>query len=739
MSPPRRRSARLASTPKVSLCFSLFFLAVFGRDRSKEPTLTNGKQPTKLSSSLGAVQEQNELPTPIAARALPPIPASPVVALRHTTCRIPTTPPSSALKPPHNGMHPSKVHQSTGEPSSALRLGFTDIKPETERSSFGPVGQNTPSRTSSMATSTFSFDFSKSIGSGQFSSDAQRIMEELQEKAARIKADLVAQREANTSDISGRRFAKPKGRFSAAHSAEFDKMDSIENHASAWRANRFTPVVAVAGVKRSPSKANLDTTPSKPSLARSPSKTSLNQPFDNPRRDLKRKSSAANLDGRSASSASPKKERQEDAVAKPQAVPVPIQGLSSAKRMKKLRGDDASASRPDRLGGSSSKPLPKAPSSTISRLLSPTKASRAHFGSPGKSIASASTPSKSLYGQLGRPTGAAIPTLVSPFKSLDSTKQRNVSPGRLQKVKSILRGFSNNEVVERSCTIPQPSVSQTPGPRRTDKELPPLPLTTPRRLLTKRVTFTPDTKRAAVEAQNSPSPLRRSIMKFGSPSKGLNTNRGPETDPKEVASGKIEYPDLSAYSHLLNSSDKKDDEATTPGTFTFRSAHTIEFKDTSRKGFGMSPGKPSIRQVRESMPGTFPGPSAPSTHPDKENKAPSSPVKLLSGVPHGLSTKKRNRPSTDEEDAANEAVERAVKKQKSMHVPDGQKLLAARTVGTPAGSAKKIRLDRLANSTPRRTLAATARGTPASASPTKKRVGMSISRLNMLARPKNRV
>jgi hypothetical protein len=122
------------------------------------------------------------------------------------------------------------------------------------------------------------------------------------------------------------------------------------------------------------------------------------------------------------------------------------------------------------------------------------------------------------------------------------------------------------------------------------------------------------------------------------------------------------------------------------------------------------------------MPGSFPG-SATSTGSNKENKAPVS--ALFKALPHGIMTKKRHRVSTDEEDAEREAEERAAKKRKDEHVPEGEALLAPRLLGvaSPSGIPTPNKL-----LTPGRFASQSA----------KKKATLSLSRLNMLARPKLR-
>ncbi|CAM1505267.1 Fc.00g109040.m01.CDS01 [Cosmosporella sp. VM-42] len=711
MSPPRRRSARLASASAVK---------------------------TKATPGLSSVAECAESPSNrLSRRQIGAFPSSPNPA--------PSTPSSSAVKPPSDEMHPSKFKQSIGEPSSALRLGFTDIKSAGRDTSRTPGGlQSTPSKIGVLPPSSpFTFRFAREAAETELSGDARRMMEELRSKAAEIKAEMVAKREAEGDgfDGQGRKIAKPRGksgRFSAAHMAEFKKMDSIENHASAWRAEkgRFTPV---SGLKRSPSKANLDaTTPTsqtKSGLKRSPSKPDLNIPPATPRMkaNLKRSSSRANLD-EYQQSPSPKK------TAPPVSTSRPLLGnfgqRSTAKRLKKSMEDDASSARPISRDGTS---IPRPTSSkglgnltysnsSLARLMSPTKASLAHVASQGRSTVSlVESPSKSDLGG-GLTRSATTGNLSSASKPL-IPRGRVISPGRFQKVKSILRG-QRTPSGKAQTAIPQPAISQTPDPTRVvDKELPPLPLTTPRRKLTKHVAFTPEVTRAAVE-QNSPSP-----QKFTGFSKTRLTKELEEAQYPALAgvlaqakSGEVKYPDLSGFRPLPEPpKDREILKPSVPGTFSFRSDHTIKFGDPPPTGFGASPGQSSVRHVRGStkpteMPGSFPEPSSAISHPNKENKAPA-PTRMLFKA-HGMSNKKRHRATWDEEESELETDGRAAKKRKNEHVPEGQALLAPRLVAsTPKSSAKKPQ------ATPR---------TPGTASPTKKRGLLSMSRLNMLARPKNR-
>ncbi|KAK7414874.1 hypothetical protein QQX98_006295 [Neonectria punicea] len=748
MSTPRRRSARLAGP-------------------------TKGKA---AAPSLSSVTEYAEAPK----RERLNLPSSPILG--------PSTPTSSAVKPPHDEMHPSKAHQTMGQPSSALRLGFADIKPNNRDGSRIGV-PSTPSKIGVPA-SPFTFRVAREAAETELSSDAQRLMDELREQAAMIKADLVAQREAESAaaDAHDRKIAKPKGksgRFSAAHMAEFKKMDSIEGHASAWRAQngRFTPVVSTlkrtpsnadldatptsqfkAGLKRSPSKADLDATPTsqfKPSLKRSPSKANLEttptsqlktgiprspskadlQPATptTPRikPSLKRKSSRANLQDYQQSP-SPKKTAA-PALTKPQ-IFANVEQRVPSKRFKHNLEDDTSTARPVSRDGTSI-PRPKSsgagsskappPLAGLARLMSPAKASLFQTAAQGKpTISLVKSPSKTDLGR-GLTKSASLQSLTSSAKP-ETPRSRVISPGRFERVKSILRGHRTASGNAHTA-IPQPASSQTPAPPKLEKVLPPVPLTTPRRKVTKHVAFTPEVSRMATE-QGSPSPQK--MVPKSQALRTLEEDQYPALDAvlAKGQSDDVVYPDLSGFRPLPELPGKQGaaKPPSVPGTFTFRSDHTIEFSGAPAAGFGGSEGQSSIRQVRQSlkpvpaMPGSFPAPASPSTHPNKENKAPAA-TKILFGAPHGMSNKKRHRASWDEEETEKEDADRAAKKRKNQHVPEGEALLAPRLIGsTPMNSTKKTRASRSVSAT------------PGSASPTKKRGIISMSRLNMLARPKHR-
>ncbi|EEY22691.1 conserved hypothetical protein [Verticillium alfalfae VaMs.102] len=540
---------------------------------------------------------------------------------------------------------------------------------------------------------------------------------------------------------------------SAAHMEEFKKMDSIEGHASAFRAQpgRFTPVKK--SLKRTSSKANLEDTP-KSTLHRSPSKNDLQSTPSQAVSGLKRTSSKANLDERTEKQplgTTPSKLRA--FAPQPQPSPSPV------KRVRQQIEDDASSRRPISRDGSS---LPRPTSSSnASASLARSSSTLTSTTSPGKATAAR--------------TG--LPKISQPALTKSPSKASLSGLTQFERVKSILRGGKSPAQPAKSA-IPQPfaGVSQTPGPRILDKPLPAVPFTTPRRKLFKRVEFTPDSK-------DTPSKSRGEVS-YPNLDAILSRMNEPES---RGAAGEIKSP-------LPASPNKREEKAsevpTVPGAFTFRSERTARFGTGSPAGFGSSPGQLSVRQVRasitpvEEMPGSFPEtadlPRATHTsktpvksmtagikhgltnekrartntepfvlnkegttpakivfegvphglpnekrarthvepsHPNKENK---SPVKILTGVAHGLANKKRARATEDDEpDVDQEGADRGGKRRKAEPAPH------ARVLGTP----------KLARSTPIPSPQKVSAGTP---SPVKKRAGISMSRLHMLSQPKLR-
>lgn len=254
---------------------------------------------------------------------------------------------------------------------------------------------------------------------------------------------------------------------------------------------------------------------------------------------------------------------------------------------------------------------------------------------------------------------------------------------------------------------PLPSIPTTPvAPARTKS--------------VKHVNFTPDavSPHAAMVA-NSPSPLKSCIPRSTSKlNLSAEAHASGETPTEEVLypslaghpalakfPSEVGYPSLGTPRPLPEPPRQAKTEPrptpSVPGTFHFRSERTMNFS-TPPKGFGSSPGQVSVRQVRPSIfpsniPGSFP-------EGNKENTAP------LPSIPHGMPNKKRHRADSDEEGENDD--KRSPKKQKA--VPEGPMLVAPRVMAPMPSPRLK---------------------TP---SPTKKKSVLTLSRLNMLARPKVR-
>ncbi|KAI1476021.1 hypothetical protein F4774DRAFT_394890 [Daldinia eschscholtzii] len=669
-----RRSARIASA-------------------SKKPTASPAPQ-------LDALPEQDErtpTSTKPATRRLDAIASSPM--------HQPATPAvATPVKLPMSEMHPSKVHPTTAAPSSGLKLGFVDIDYTKKPNEISGLIQSTPSKTPAPS-SDFTFRYTKPNRNGDegLTPAAKKMMEGIREEAAKIKVELAAKHEQEKQEEAaneGRKIRQAKGkasRFSAAHMAEFKKMDSIENHPSAFRAAqaRFTPVKG--GLKRSQSKANLDEVDS------TRSKKSSTRPVP---------------------STSEKEQQQSE---------------SPVKRTKQRTDDDVSALRPVSRDGSFI-PRPKSSGNDSARsgiprsyglanLMTPTKSSLARANSiKAPSTALTKSISKPDLGTLGRSSSKkGINTLkksVSSNAIADNKPTHVQTPGRFDRVKSILKRHVTG--AKSKSSIPQlvASPSKTSIQERIDDDLPQAPLTTPGRKLERRVNFTPVTKRATTMLLDSPSPVKSSIPRSKALSQlrfGSSTAEKPAND--KASEGEVTYPDLSSYCRDV------DEEAETstpsqplesvPGTFTFRSDHTISFGGVSPQGFGAAAGQASLRHVRNSvlptprMPGGFP--SQLETSPNKENADPA----VGTGIPHGMSNKKRHRATWDEEEEDEGAKRGGKKLRKDPQAVEGYALVAPR----------------LASESPMKKLG----GTSHTPSPQKKKKGgLSLSRLNMLARPKVR-
>ncbi|KAI0390178.1 hypothetical protein F5Y17DRAFT_462026 [Xylariaceae sp. FL0594] len=660
----------------------------------------------------------------------------------------PTTPSSAApIKLPISEMHPSKAHRSMADPSSALRNGFTDINYNTTLAQ--TIIQSTPSK-SVVPSSEFSFRSELPNVQKGLSLEAQKIFNDIREEAARLKPAIAAELEAQRleENVHGRKIAQGKkkaGRFSAAHLAEFKKMDSIEGHPSAFRAapGRSTPVKATTplkkGIKRSQSKADLDdtetarckTVPARPSVRDT---SVIEDTSESPSKPSKRM-----------------RQRFED----------------DASTLRPVTRDGTSIPRPKSSGSDSLRTgIPR--SQTLGSLKTPTKSSLARTNSlKTPPIGSVESPSNSrLQGTTKFSDKIEKSLLLSPMdrsvnkmflgslKRLPGAKSTGSgsgipthvqTPGRYDRIKSILKRHASGS--KPASSIPQLSASTTKAPVNTKRSPPVAPPTTPR---LKQVDFGPGTKRAEKIRQlqvQSPSPVKSSIpkpashLKLPAPKFTAGTKKvNSKVADTEPGKGEVKYPDLSAY---------VEGGASVPGTFTFRSDHTISVNSPS-EGFGAAAGQATLRQVRESMttslrlPGSFPSTSESS--PDKENQ------ESILTIPHGMTNKKRHRAGSDDEDEepiltiphgmANKKRHRAGPDEDEEDEGAKRGMKKPRKDPSAAVEGHAVVAPRLANQgSPAKRLLSGKPMRAASQTPSpqkKKKTGLSMSRLNMLARPKQR-
>lgn len=569
------------------------------------------------------------------------------------------TPTSAITRPSHDEMHPSKVHQSTTKQAdSGLILGFNPVKKDANGNVVREtVAHDTPSKAKASPISQYGtpgFEFKFACQESQLSDEAKKLMESVREDVAKIKAQMVLEKDKQNAADRGaeglngrdRRIAQPKGkagRFSSAHMAEFKKMDSIANHPSAFRATpgRFQPVGTT--LKRTNSKAGFDEAESR---RQSPPKAT--------------------------------------------AKPCPAPAAPSAKRVKHDKTDDVSTRRPTTEADKTPKAaLPRPRSAARSSLMTPTRAFAARTSS-----VSLKPPRTSMIPSLAR-------SPVSKPAGIPRTPQTDFNPRiksnlpTLGGLKSILRRhqplFSRDPTKIAAGThvaAPDFTCNFLLGSSRepsVTEELAPTP--SPK----KRVEFTPTTKSPVAKVdseldQPSPSPSKITVS-------------------VSHTSSDIVYPTLPVL---------------TPEK---TSAAAI------RSG---QDGTPTIRHVRQSnvnAQSTALPDVAGMPHGIGNKKATTLPD--IAGVPHGIGNKKRHRATEDEADTEN------VPPAESTSDPRSAKRLKF-SAPSPAKAPPALSPTKARTHTPVRTSSISSRaGTPASAR-AKSRGVLSISRLNMLAQPKNR-
>jgi hypothetical protein len=383
-----------------------------------------------VPAKLASLHESDEMPGAFPGspndQDTPTVPSK-----RIKTVELPkdATPKSAApIEVPTEEMHPKHIHQSTVKPREEARwLGFSNMVPATEpprRNNTLVESQATPSRTTSKPENAFkspefSFTFRREQ-SLELSPEAKQLMEEKRAEALRIKGQMKSNGEA--AQLLGgafdRKIAQPKtkkSRFSELHDAAFKKMDSIANHASAYRKDP-TRLAAPATTSKIPAQ-----TPSK-SLKRSPSKAELDNAEATPSKTVPRASSKTNIFqsggqlNRAPSMKSLRDQTTEEA--------------SPAKRVKRVEIKEASSSRPTSSSSGSSHKQPAQPSTpqhlkdsrqqpsypNLAALSTPTQSSLARASSAKSAKVTSKIPAPSLVRSPSKPDLAQPGLIRSPSK-----------------------------------------------------------------------------------------------------------------------------------------------------------------------------------------------------------------------------------------------------------------------------------------------------------------------------------
>jgi hypothetical protein len=600
-------------------------------------------------------------------------------------------------RPAHGEMHPSKVQQSTTkQPDCGLILGF---KPVTRDSNGNIVKETVTSNTPSKVIAsppgklgTPKFDFRFSTDDSRLSDEARKLMENVREDVARIKAQMILdrgeqQRKDREADQvqEGRKIAKPKGkagRFSDAHMAEFKKMDSIAGHPSTFRAQpgRFKPAD----------------------------------------KSLKRKSSKACLD-------------EEEPRSSPSKVPVgPI------KRVKRSEGTDAPAGHaiPKKTA------VPQARSTfRNSSLMTPTKASSARF-------ASASPLKTTMIPSLKRSPASRLAAPRTPQTDFNPRIKKTLPS--IGSLKSILRRrqplFSNDPAKIAAGThiaTPafDPDINMSNLPSATfGEELGQTP--SPK----KRVEFTPSTKSRYDLAQSPPSPSKLPASHVVPATSDVVYPTLPSINPEK------EKPDTPTIRYVRDSTLARQ---TNPFSDILAVPHGITNKKRQREsnehGKGDSGKAPKSASTITSRTSPFPNiPAVPhgivnnkrqrEDHEDEKSasgKTPKSAPTVLSrnsplpdmpAVPHGIINKKRRREDDDDDNDWENIppADEPTDEQRS-----AKRLKPSMLKIPPPVSPSPIKSRA---TTPGR-LTGSRAGTPSTSA---KKGILSLSRLNMLAKPRSR-
>jgi len=321
-----------------------------------EPGMT--KTPSKASEG---VQPPSKLPQ---AKATATPTATPHKNKSLLAAASQTPKDRTPIKPAGQEMHPAHHRASTAKVLDEARwLGFQSLGAHTAPpKAMGPVGQGTPSKTPVPAGAT-----KQNVGSSpefrfRFKSPLPPLKNSAQDEATLSPTSRNILREAGITGTPGggaralfgtsewsskddvspqRKKAEAKGKiahFNEVHMKQFNNMDSIANHASAFRADpsRFKPVVGPS-LKKSSSRPDL-AKPETNKLKRTQSKADLAESSTKSDAGLKRTQSKMNLAGPSVSSSAHS--------ARPASRDGGGDRDPGAKRVKRTESDDAATTPP---------------------------------------------------------------------------------------------------------------------------------------------------------------------------------------------------------------------------------------------------------------------------------------------------------------------------------------------------------------------------------------------------------
>jgi hypothetical protein len=506
---------------------------------------------------------------------------------------------TSRFRPSLEEMHPSKVHRSTTkQPGPVLQSTISNLNSATAASQSSlmtlAIAQNTPTKLPGAwpHVSSPKFEFTVGQDDSILNTEAQRIMESVRGEAAKIKAQMHAERdkqdmESNDAqqklDISRRKIAGMKGkpgRYSDAHKQEFQRMESIAGHASIWKNKHQHQAVLLPSKSGSDLCADVVET----QLPRSISSKSLQagRPHDSDRVE------------NSAPGKRAKKSYEDD--------------ISSGRPLSRNESDQNEALRSTASKASLQTNLPSA-------ITTPTKASLARAASVKQSKRSMipSPSRRNLMQAMGNPAKAQSEgskkyrLSLAKFGHMKSARQRRQS------------GLANDPTKEPAGRPLAPPEEKL----RLGQALPSLQQLAQTRLLSSPGLFnhvenTPIAKSASDSFPPSPSPSR--IPAASTPYKAN------ASEP-----GGVSYPSIANSPNITKR--VKIPTASAPGDFTFRSDKTMLFNPAA-----VAVKTPTIRRVR---------PSGIST--------PVAAFDPLPPIPHGLPNKKRRRADSDDEDIENTA------------------------------------------------------------------------------------